>query len=350
MSNQQPQPSVLFAVPRFHPNIFVATRTLARAGYRVTVMAGDVGPAEDHSVVKPIVFGGDVGLAEITATIQEAAPDLVFLRSGAPKLLEVARAAKQVGAAAWTYSLQPATQPIKWKKRLRLRMKGLPVRRVTPVPGRDHDAVPDPNARFLPWPVEREGPVPKRKGSGPVTVVCVGKLIQPRKNLHLAVEALRTLGRKGLVRLVLVGASGGHPSGHSAEYLKSLEIAEAEEDWIDIQRDVPLPEMPKLYRQADICLLPSVGEPLGYAPVEAMAYGAVPVISIDAGSAGYLRDGENGMCVDVTEAGRLELVLGQVVTDHILRERLSVGAVATAEGELGPERFLERIDALLAEG
>jgi glycosyltransferase involved in cell wall biosynthesis len=108
--------------------------------------------------------------------------------------------------------------------------------------------------------------------------------------------------------------------------------------------------MPALYARADICVLPSLGEPLGTAPVEAMAYGAVPVISTGAGSAGYLTEGRDGLRVDVDEPGALATALHQLVNDAPYRARLAAGARATAEGELGAARFLERLEALATAG
>ncbi|WP_113290185.1 glycosyltransferase family 4 protein [Rhodosalinus halophilus] len=342
--------SVLFVVPRFHPNLFVATRALVEAGHRVTVMADATGPSEDHSVVQPVVLGRAPGAAAVARSVETARPDLVFLRNTSKLKEEAARAARRSGAALWYYDLRPLTEQARWTKRLRRRLAGLPLRRVTPVPGLDAEAPADPLARYLPWPVARDPAVPLARGDGPVTVICVGKLSQPRKNLHLAIEALRDPGRAGRARLQLVGTTDRRASGHDARYLAHLEAAAQAESWIELHRDVPLAAMPALYAAADICVMPSIDEPLGYAPVEAMAYGAVPVISTAAGSAGYLTEGRDGVRVDIDAPGALDTALHQLVNDAPYRARLAAGARATAESELSPARFLERIEALAAEG
>ena len=56
--------------------------------------------------------------------------------------------------------------------------------------------------------------------------------------------------------------------------------------------------MPEVYAAHDICILPSFAEPLGTSPVEAMAYGTVPIISAQCGSAGYLTSGRDGFVFD----------------------------------------------------
>lgn len=50
--------SVLFVVPRFHTNLFFATRALVDYGHKVSVIATSSMLIEDHSVVRPIVITG----------------------------------------------------------------------------------------------------------------------------------------------------------------------------------------------------------------------------------------------------------------------------------------------------
>ena len=346
--------SVMFVVPRFHANLWFATRVLIDAGHRVTVLSETQGAAEDRRTVAPRFVGPAPGSAILSGVFQDAQPDLVLLRNTSALKRPVAALARQAGTACRLCDQRPLTERRGWRHRLALRLSGLPLRRVTPVPGLDPEAPRDRDATYLPWPVERDPNVPLVRGTGPVTVLCVGKLGERRKNQHLVVEALREHGRAGRVRLQIVGASGTGAggtgaSGFDAAYLAYLEAAAAE-SWIDLRRDVSFAEMPALYAGADICVLPSVHEPLGTAPVEAMAYGAVPVISTGAGSAGYLTEGRDGLRVDVNEPGALATALQQVVNDAPYRARLAAGARATAESELGPARFLERIEALAAEG
>lgn len=339
----------MFVVPRFHTNLWFATRALIDAGHRVTVLAETRGAAEDHGVVAPTIVGPASGSALLSGVFEDAQPDLVLLRNTSALKRPVASLARQAGTACWLYDQRPLTERRGWRHRLALRLSGLPLRRVTPVPGLDPEAPRDRDTTYLPWPVERDPQVPLVRGTGPVTVLCVGKLGQRRKNQHLVVEALREHGWAGRVRLQIVGASGNGASGVDAAYLAYLEAAAAE-PWLELRRDVSFAEMPGLYAFADICVLPSANEPLGTAPVEAMAYGAVPVISTGAGSAGYLTEGRDGLRVDVGEPGALATALHQLVKDAPYRARLAAGARATAEDELGPARFLERIEALAAEG
>nr|WP_277347851.1 glycosyltransferase family 4 protein [Salipiger mangrovisoli] len=186
-----------------------------------------------------------------------------------------------------------------------------------------------------------------QRADGPVTVLCVAKLHNPRKNQGMVIDALRAQGRAGKVRLLLAGTTGDPEQ--NAPQIAALQKLAAEEPWLELHANVPFRDMPRLYRQTDVCILPSVREPLGFAPVESMAYGCVPVISTDAGSAGYLQHGVNGLHVDVAQPGAVEAALTSLIEDPSLRQRLGTAAKRTAEDELGARRFVERMRALLRE-
>ena len=78
-----------------------------------------------------------------------------------------------------------------------------------------------------------------------------------------------------------------------------------------------------------------------------MAYGSVPVISTGCGTAGYITDGVDGMRVEMSDPGALADAMARLVEDRTLVRRLGASARQTAETELGPARFVERIEAIL---
>lgn len=341
------RPRVLFVVERFHTNLWEATRALNAAQIDVAIWGSGSGKTEDHSVVAPRLFPHDADPEAFRSAWEELKPDLVILRNVAAHRRSVARLARASGTPMWFYDLNPYHWREPLKRRLTRRFQGLPLRRVTPVLGLDTAIRPDKGARYIPWPVVAAPNLPERQGEGPVTVLCVAKLHNPRKNHGMVIDALRAQGRAGKVRLLLAGTTGDPV--HNAAQITALEEVAAAEPWLDLHANVPFKRMPELYRQADICILPSLREPLGFAPVESMAYGCVPVISTDAGSAGYVQHGENGLHVDVTRAGAVEEALTTLIDDPALRQRLGAAAKRTAEGELGAERFVERMSALLRE-
>lgn len=91
-----------------------------------------------------------------------------------------------------------------------------------------------------------------------------------------------------------------------------------------------------VYQRMDIFCYPSLalhGETFGVAVAEAMAAGAVPVVSQLACFTDFVRDGENGLVFDHTApdaAARLAAALGRLLADAGWRARLAASARAEA--------------------
>ncbi|WP_037371696.1 hypothetical protein, partial [Salipiger mucosus] len=115
--------SVLFVVPRFHTNLFFATRTLVEAGHRVTVLAAEAVEMEDHRHVAPRVMGRDPARAEVRAALEAAQPDLVLLRNAGGLSDRVAREGRRMGLRVVGYDLKPMTRRRSLRKRLSLRLR-----------------------------------------------------------------------------------------------------------------------------------------------------------------------------------------------------------------------------------
>ncbi|KMK68770.1 glycosyltransferase family 4 protein [Puniceibacterium sp. IMCC21224] len=341
---------ILFVVPRFHTNLFFATRALVQAGHRVSVLAVTASELEDHSILEPAVLGDTPDRAVVADLLARDRPDLLLLRNSGGLSKVVGREARRQGLRLLAYDLKPLTQCRSLRKRLSLWMQGRPYQRVTPVRGLDPQASLDAGAHYLPWPTAAL-PLPdgaaRDMTARPVQVLCVGKLAQVRKNQDKLIAALVALGGGADVRLTLVGSTSRAISGADNAHFAALNAAAARHDWITIRSDLPFADMARLYAASHICVLPSVGEPLGIAPVEGMAYGTIPVISTQSGSAGYLTDGQDGMRVDMEQPGALRAALEPLVTSSARRAAMSAAARHTAETELSPERFVQRVEALL---
>lgn len=338
--------SVLFVVPSFHTNLHHATRALVDAGARVTVLARSAAVHEGHSTVDAHVMGDDPSRAAVAAALSGSRPDLVVLRACGPLSDRVAALVRRGRARVLAYDLRSLTRRRSLGQRIGTALGVGPMHRVTPVPGLGNGAPADPGATFLPWPVAREDDV-SRRPSDRFTVLCVGKLAQPRKNQPLLIDALRRAGLTDRVRLILAGSTARDVGGADAAQYRALCAAAAAGDWIDLRPDVPFGAMPDLYRSADVCVMPAVGEPLGMAPLEGMAFGCIPVISDQCGSAGYVTHGVDGFRVDVADPLALRNALTALADDADLRTRLSQGAVRTARTVLSPDRFVARVAALL---
>jgi glycosyltransferase involved in cell wall biosynthesis len=89
------------------------------------------------------------------------------------------------------------------------------------------------------------------------------------------------------------------------------------------------PELPDLYRAADVFVYPSLYEGFGMPPVEAMACGC-PVISSDCGSLGEVV-GDAAAVVDPQDVHSMAQQLITLANDAVLRARLRIAGLARAQ-------------------
>jgi alpha-maltose-1-phosphate synthase len=183
----------------------------------------------------------------------------------------------------------------------------------------------DPN-RFSPEPE-----VPRRG------VLFVGRLT-PHKGVDRLIEALPEDAE-----LRVVGSAGHDPHPPERDYPNLLRrlAARRRVEFIGV---VPDPNLPALYRSAQVFALPSVrrtrygrevvlSELLGLAAIEAMACGTPVVASRLGGLPEVVEDGVTGFLVEPGNVAELRGRLAQVLADRSLAERL---------GRNARERFLER--------
>ncbi|MEM8570238.1 MAG: glycosyltransferase family 4 protein [Pseudomonadota bacterium] len=343
--------SLLFVVPRFHTNLAVAVRALDRAGCKVHVFSPGEGTIEDHSVVTPRLIPASASRREVWASVRAINPDLIFIRACKPLSRQVGYFARIFGVRSYSYGLSPVTKRPEWGRQIERLLHGQPRRRITPVPGLSPTGAADKQAIYLPWPVEATMN-PKARAAPhqvPLRILCVGKLHQPRKNQDKLVSALDGLNRPSEMQLTLVGSASQRASGGSLQHWESLAARAAETGGrmrVEIRADVPYSEMPGIYAQHDICVLPADREPLGMAPLEAMAYGLVPVFSTQCGSAGCVTDGQDGFVIDANHPPAMQALFSRLLDDREIVARVGSAARETAEGPLGPDAFLRRISAL----
>lgn len=98
------------------------------------------------------------------------------------------------------------------------------------------------------------------------------------------------------------------------------------------------PQLRELYSRADIFVLPTRGDTVGWAIVEAMAAG-LPVVSTDVGAiAEVVVQGETGLLVPPGDVGALSGALGRLVGDPTLRTDMGARARERACAEFDLER------------
>jgi glycogen synthase len=166
----------------------------------------------------------------------------------------------------------------------------------------------------------------------------------PRKGLHLVVEALAELPEQATLRML----GGGDES-----YLEELRaLAErltvgARVSFGRCRRE----ELAAHYRAADaVVFAPVWDEPFGLVPLEAMACATPVVASPTGGSSEFLADGDNCVTFASGDVRALVDALTRVAQDTALRVRIVEGGIATAvrfdAGRIADELERVHLDAL----
>jgi len=171
----------------------------------------------------------------------------------------------------------------------------------------------------------------------PVTIGYLGRF-HPEKGLDILIQAAAELARRpGLPpwRLRLIGPQEVSQGGAGAQFVSGLrEMAERAGVPVSIEPPVyDIPTLAGIYGSLDIFCYPSLaekGEGLSVAPIEAMAAGAVPVVSSLDCYKDVIRDGGNGLVFDYRSKDRATLLadrLASLIADPAYRARLAESAV-----------------------
>lgn len=334
---------ILFTLPRFHTNMWFAVRQIRKDGHEVRLLVNNASKSEDYLHTTPKVLGNYPSRAEVNDAVTEFNPDLVILRNAWALSRRAARAARQHSIPALRYDLLAVEDAPNFFRRLKLFHKGMPRRRITPVRRSGDSSYQDPFANFLPWPVGRlsEKTVPRAPGER-LRVLLVGKLSLSRKNQLALVAALEAIDAGKWLTLTLVGTTPKADAPHVAD-VKAL----LDRPWVRLAESRPFREMADLYIRHDVCILPSFDEPLGASPVEAMAYGVVPFISTQCGSAGYLTSGTDGIVFDPNQLSVAAEALVRLAQSENELASLRLGVAKTVESCLSEEVFSRRFSGLL---
>lgn len=98
---------------------------------------------------------------------------------------------------------------------------------------------------------------------------------------------------------------------------------------------IPPSEVPALYSQHDVFLMPSRFEGFGYTIAEAMAGGCVPVVSLIPGvTDDLIRDHETGKLFAIGDTSAAALALDEIGNNPALQNKLSLGCRVYAEDHL----------------
>lgn len=341
---------IIFVLPRYHPNISAAIKGLQDAGHNVFILADTEEKLENHASIAPYVPDENGRrFRDLHKVIADFRPDLVVIResgrlSKVVSLLCTIRGIETIG-----YELRPYFSQFSCLRNyLSAIRRGRPLKYFTPVLGREAQEKVAAGAKYIPLPVESIDGLIERTyvPSSKVRILCVAKLAQPRKRHLLLLEALSKISKDFSFELMMVGDSGLSSSGASGDHRRKIDDVILEnklEQSVTIISDVKPGEMRNLYLKADICVLPADDEPLGIAPLEAMGFGCVPIVSTEVGSAGTISRSGVGHIFQAGDAEDLLQALKKYFSDHKKIIVEGEAAMRFAKLELSPSVFVQRL-------
>ncbi len=348
---------ILFVIPRFHTNLSAAIDGLVAAGVEVSIVCCRSELLEDHSQIDPKVITGDAASWNaIAGMLDDISPDMTLLRytKGVSRKvfwLALFRKIPMLG-----YQQRAVNNP---RNMLRLAyetvVQGLPMQRFSPVRGLTHNGVrDDPHARYIPLPVAQARHPVKRTvdTGGPLRILCVAKITQPRKRHMLLLDAIEKLVEQHDCAVSLIGADTKKVSGFShAKFEQFMDRVQNGplRNRISLMVNVSPHEMPEHYLNHHVCVLPSDNEPLGTSPLEAMAFGTVPLVSTATGSAGTVELAGEGMVFRAGDVDDLHARLAAFASDRQKLEILGHQVREFAGDHLAPKRFVEDLLRLIAD-
>ncbi|HIQ22713.1 MAG TPA: glycosyltransferase [Planctomycetes bacterium] len=151
----------------------------------------------------------------------------------------------------------------------------------------------------------------------PIRLLCVGRLV-PVKGLKYLFQALRQLLDRGpKAELLLVG------HGYHRPKLEGLAWELGITGQVSFLGRVPFgPELFRLYREADIFVLPSLSEGIPKTLLEAMASGLPIVATRVGGVPDVVKDGKTGLLVAPRSPGELAEAIERIIREGELRRKL----------------------------
>ena len=170
------------------------------------------------------------------------------------------------------------------------------------------------------------------------TLVFAGRLTA-QKGLATALEALT---RVPAARLVLVG------DGPDRAELERRAQEAGLNGRVEFRGARPREEVLRALAGAEAALLPSEWENLPHAAVESLAVGTPVVATAVGGVPEVVRDGENGLLVEPSDAEALAAAIERVLGDRRFRDRLAKAA-APSIAYLDRELVYGRLEEILAE-
>lgn len=160
------------------------------------------------------------------------------------------------------------------------------------------------------------------------TVLFVGRL-EARKGIHYLIDSIpEVIAAVPDARFVIIGDDTANAPGQKSVLTEIKErLAKTGcSDSVTFINRIPLADLPKHYRAAAVCTVPSLYDNSPYTCLEAMSCGRAVIGTDGGGTKEYIVDGESGLIVPVKDAGALAKGIISLLIDDNERARIAANA------------------------
>lgn len=156
------------------------------------------------------------------------------------------------------------------------------------------------------------------------------------KNIQMAVEAVAMLKNRN-TRFFIGGE--GEEKKNLQRVIDRLGVSER----VKLTGKIPFAELPRFYGAAKVLLFPSMNEPFGLVPVEALACGTPVIASNSGGVRETVRNGINGILLDRMTAETLAKAIEHLMSDPAHYAMLQGNARKSVEN-FSWDRHVDRLE------
>ncbi len=189
------------------------------------------------------------------------------------------------------------------------------------------------NIKIIPNPIDPDEFSPEGERAiepeGKNTVLFVGRL-EERKGVNYLVQAIPAVLKECPdTRFVIIGDDTMYAAGGLRSVLEDLKKTLAENSCqhaVTFINRIPLADLPKYYRSADISVVPSLYDNSPYTCLEAMACGRAVIGTSAGGTKEYIEDGESGMIVPPKDPQAIAEAIIKLLKEPGYRQYLSENA------------------------
>jgi len=171
-------------------------------------------------------------------------------------------------------------------------------------------------------------------------ILCPAR-ISPEKGQKYLVDALKMVNKSTNAHVFFRGSGNQRELKKLKDRIRKLEL----EKYVHFIPSQPYENLPKVYKAADLMVLPSTSEPFGIVIIENMALGNIVVASNVGGIPELIEHKETGLLTPPGDPKLLAETIIRALEDEELREKIRINAVKKAKN-YGVEKNVEKIELI----